>query len=138
MPDLVIPEEAPATAKLTNVLRDVVREFTRMQPMQIEEIVECLAFTTGFAIGNRPIQQGKLTNDKILRNLAVDRLDKGLDAGRTNRGAMSIIMPSAENTNRVGALKSTEKPAETGPTISAIGVADDREKAPLASPEPIQ
>lgn len=100
----VIPEEIGKVAQLANVYRDVTFQFTKIQPMTIEEVVEAIAFTCGYAIGNRWADDQKRLDTKRLRLMAVDRLDKGIDQAKADNGKVSIIMPVA-NKNKISLVK---------------------------------
>lgn len=99
-----VPDELPEESKLANIIRDVIQQWTRISPMSIEEIVQALAFTTGYAIANRPKADRKRISTKFLRQMAGDRLDRGIAAAEASNGEMQIILPSA-NVNKIGTVQ---------------------------------
>jgi hypothetical protein len=103
MADIILPESLPEEVKFANVLKDVIRQWTTLSPMPIEDIVASLAFTTGYAIGNRPRDDRVRIPTRKLREMAVERLDRGIDAAVEVNGKSSIIMPT--NNNKLGVVE---------------------------------
>ena len=91
-------------AKLTVALSDVIRQWTTISPMTIEDIVASVAFTAGYAIGNRPDPDKIRLPTRKLRELAIDRLDKGIEQAKTANGGSTIVIPGA-NGNNIGVVK---------------------------------
>lgn len=76
--------------QLMKAINRTIGEFTTHTPLAVEQIVVCLGYVTGRAIGHIDGRNPR----RIIRDAVHANIDHGIDVTIQKSGASSIIMPT--------------------------------------------
>lgn len=83
-------------AQLSMAFSVTIQKFTTHTPMTVLDIVEALVFTAGHALAQKKARESLPHNQRdvrVLRELAIAQLDRGIDEGMVDRTRKEIFIP---------------------------------------------
>jgi hypothetical protein len=83
-------EADQASKQLMHAINMTIQEFTTHTPMSVEQIVICLGYVTGRAIGHI---EGR-NNRRVIKQAVDANMETGIDQTIQANGTASIIMPT--------------------------------------------